>query len=260
MLVINTLYIFIEENNNANTAAWLSRYQWNYTVELLVPLISNFPAPSIIKKLKLLTLTIVHFNFATNLTLMHFNIWPHLQSICKIITSTLPTQLFNFNIKRGLSAPTVILKTGVCVSLQINNVELGYEIYTPLESWWHAIRQNINFYFIYWWMPVILVDSNMHLSGIGSTIFCGSLLVTQSQGHLTGACFHIHWKAHIHWYISVDDENNKMLPGDKMDHTEIGISTIRRHTRDMLMVQVQDEKVKLWLWTNTCGGKYENRN
>jgi hypothetical protein len=33
---------------------------------------------------------------------------------------------------------------------------------------------------------VILVDYNMHLSGIGSTIFCGSLhvLVTQSQGQI----------------------------------------------------------------------------
>ncbi len=38
----------------------------------------------------------------------------------------------------------------------------------------------------------------------------------------------------------MDDENNKMLPGDKMDHTEIGISTIRPHTQDMSMVRVQD--------------------
>ena len=80
-------------------------------------------------------------------------------------------------------------------------------------------------------MPVILVDSNMHLSGIGSTIFCGSLLVTQSQGHLTGACFHIHWKAHIHWYISVDDENKKMLPGDKwttLKSGEVQLGAIHR--------------------------------
>jgi hypothetical protein len=40
----------------------------------------------------------------------------------------------------------------------------------------------------------------------------------------------------------VDDENNKMLPGDKMDHTEIGISTIRHHTRDMSMVGFRMKK------------------
>jgi hypothetical protein len=142
--------------------------------------------------------------------------------------------------------PTVMLKNGVCVSLQINNIELGNEIFIPLESLWHALQHNINFYFIYWRMPLILVDSNLHLSCIGSAILNLLPRVKYTRRELVWGLFS---HALDNTFISIVHKNNEMLPCDKMDHTDIGTSTIGHYAQPMMWVE--DETVKLRLWTNT---------